>query len=79
MSMHSATFVSDVAAAANGHWPALLAKLGIEIPSRGKHGPCPACGGKDRFRFDDKDGKGGFICNSCGAGDGLILIRSCNR
>jgi putative DNA primase/helicase len=20
----------------------------------GKHGPCPLCGGRDRFRFDDR-------------------------
>jgi putative DNA primase/helicase len=33
------------------------------------------CGGKDRFRFDDKNGKGTFFCNQCGAGDGLDLIQ----
>lgn len=72
--MSGATFVSDVAAAAVGLWPGLLAELGIEIPSRGKHGPCPACGGQDRFRLDDKGGRGTFICNQCGAGDGLDLV-----
>ncbi|MGL5588008.1 MAG: primase-helicase zinc-binding domain-containing protein, partial [Aeromonas veronii] len=72
--MSGATFVSDVAAAAVGQWPGLLAELGIEIPSRGKHGPCPACGGQDRFRLDDKGGRGTFICNQCGAGDGLDLV-----
>ena len=41
----------------------------------GRHGPCPICGGKDRFRFDDKNGKGTFYCNGCGAGDGLDLIQ----
>lgn len=34
------------------------------------------CGGKDRFRFDDKDGRGTWICNQCGAGDGLALLMS---
>lgn len=34
-------FVSDVVAAACGHWPELLAAVGIDIPPRGKHGPCP--------------------------------------
>ncbi len=67
-------FVSDVAAAACGHWPELLAAVGIDIPSRGKHGPCPACGGKDRFRLDDKTGRGTWICNQCGTGDGLDLV-----
>jgi putative DNA primase/helicase len=33
------------------------------------------CGGKDRFRFDDKDGRGRYICNSCGAGDGFQLVQ----
>ncbi|MFM5811092.1 DUF927 domain-containing protein [Aeromonas veronii] len=67
-------FVSDVVAAACGHWPELLAAVGIDIPRRGKHGPCPACGGKDRFRLDDKAGRGTWICNQCGNGDGLDLV-----
>ena len=50
-------FVSDVVAAASGHWPELLAAVGIDIPPRGKHGPCPVCGGKDRFRLDDQAGQ----------------------
>lgn len=33
------------------------------------------CGGKDRFRFDDKDGSGSFICNQCGAGYGIDLAQ----
>lgn len=32
----SPRFVSDVAAAACGHWPELLAAVGIDTPSRGK-------------------------------------------
>lgn len=67
-------FVSDVASAACGHWPTLLADLGIDTPHRGKHGPCPVCGGKDRFRFDNKEGRGTWICSQCGAGDGLDLV-----
>ncbi|WP_139705949.1 primase-helicase zinc-binding domain-containing protein [Aeromonas hydrophila] len=72
--MSTVRFVSDVAAAAVGHWPDLLAGLGLDIPRHGKHGPCPACGGKDRFRLDDKEGRGTFICSQCGAGDGLDLV-----
>lgn len=67
-------FVSDVVAAACGNWPELLAAVGIDTPSRGKHGPCPVCGGSDRFRLDDKGGRGTWICNQCGAGDGLDLL-----
>ncbi len=48
--------------------------MGIDTPHRGKHGPCPACGGKDRFRLDDKAGRGTWFCNLCGAGDGLDLV-----
>ena len=40
-----------------------------------RHGPCPMCGGKDRFRFDDKGGRGTWICSQCGAGDGIELVK----
>lgn len=67
--------VSDVVTAAGGRWPELLAAVGIDTPRLGKHGPCPVCcDGKDRFRLDDKEGRGTFICNQCGAGDGLDLV-----
>lgn len=72
--MTAARLVSDVAAAAIGRWPDLLTAVGIDTPFSGKHGPCPACGGKDRFRFDNKGGRGTWICNQCGAGDGLDLV-----
>src|SRR5438552_5243409 len=61
---------------ARGRWREILPQLGIDTRFlRNKHGPCPLCGGKDRFRFDDKDGSGSYYCNQCGAGVGLILIR----
>lgn len=47
----------DVRTAAAGRWRAILLSLGVnERALSGKHGPCPLCGGRDRFRFDDKDG-----------------------
>lgn len=56
-------------------WPLVLAQLGIaESTLKNKHGPCPACGGKDRFRFDNKRGRGDYFCNHCGAGDGFRLL-----
>ena len=70
----SPRFISNITAAACGHWPELLAAMGIDTPHRGKHGPCPACGGNDRFRLDDKAGRGTWFCNQCGAGDGLDLV-----
>jgi putative DNA primase/helicase len=33
------------------------------------------CGGSDRFRFDNKEGKGTWICNRCGSGDGAELVK----
>ena len=61
---------------AQGRWREILMALGIE--SRflvNRHGPCPICGGRDRFRFDDREGSGSFYCNQCGPGPGLMLIR----
>jgi putative DNA primase/helicase len=56
-------------------WPQVLMQLGIaESTLQNKHGPCPACGGKDRFRFDNKRGRGDYICGQCGAGDGFKLL-----
>ena len=55
-------------------WRDILPALGVpSFHLKNKHGPCPICAGKDRFRFDDKDGRGTFICNQCGAGDGMDL------
>ncbi|MCU4496349.1 hypothetical protein KTI55_07210 [Acinetobacter ursingii] len=62
--------------AALGRWKDLIfPAFAITVPAqKNKHGPCPICGGTDRFRCDDKQGKGTFICNQCGAGDGFELI-----
>jgi Zinc-binding domain of primase-helicase len=44
----------------------------------GKHQACPACGGKDRFRFTDRKGDGDYFCNGCGAGKGISLVAKVN-
>ena len=60
--------------AAKGKWRGVLLQLGLpEKTLNGKHGPCPMCGGKDRFRWDNKEGKGTYFCSGCGAGDGMKL------
>jgi putative DNA primase/helicase len=61
---------------ARGRWREILPRLGIETQYlTNKHGRCPICGGKDRYRFDDRDGDGTYFCNQCGAGSGIILLR----
>jgi putative DNA primase/helicase len=63
-------------ARALGKWHGILTSLGISAKAlSNRHGPCPVCGGKDRFRFDDKGGRGTWICSRCGAGDGIELVK----
>lgn len=58
-----------------GKWRSILPVLGIDPKFlTNRHGPCPICGGKDRFRFDDKEGKGTFFCSGCGPGTGVDLV-----
>lgn len=77
--MRNIDLIREVTTAAAGNWPYVLAGLSIDVPdSSRRHAPCPACGGTDRFRFDD-NGRGSFICNQCGAGDGLDLIKKVNN
>lgn len=69
------TFHDKTANAARGKWRGILLEIGIpEGFLRDKHGPCPFCGGVDRFRFDDKEGRGSFICGQCGAGNGIDMV-----
>ncbi|MCP2005607.1 UNVERIFIED_ORG: putative DNA primase/helicase [Buttiauxella agrestis ATCC 33320] len=77
--MRNIDLIREVTHASASKWPSILAGLSIDVPdSPRRHAACPACGGTDRFRFDD-NGRGSFICNQCGAGDGLDLIQNVNR
>jgi putative DNA primase/helicase len=68
--------VSSTVERARGQWREVLPRLGVGLRFlTNKHGPCPICGGKDRYRFDDRDGTGSYFCNQCGAGSGIILLR----
>lgn len=76
--MKSARLDADaVRADANGKWPSILAACGIDQGYLGrKNGPCPICQeGRDRYKFDDKDGRGTWLCSQCGAGDGFALLQ----
>lgn len=57
-----------------GRWSGIMSALGIAYGD-GRHCPCPICGGKDRFRFTDLEGRGTYICNQCGSGDGFSLLQ----
>jgi putative DNA primase/helicase len=66
----------DTIERARGRWREILPLFGIETRFlTNKHGPCPLCRGRDRFRFDDKDGSGSYYCNQCGPGSGILLVR----
>ena len=69
------TFHRSTREAANGMWRGILMNLGVPGECLvNRHGPCPLCGGgNDRFRFDNREGSGTWICSKCGAGDGFQL------
>lgn len=57
-------------------WADILPRLGVDRRYlSGRHGPCPKCGGRDRWRWDNKEGRGTWFCSQCGAGDGFDLLR----
>jgi putative DNA primase/helicase len=61
---------------AQHRWREILPLVGIDTRYlTNSHGPCPLCGGKDRYRFDDRDGTGSYFCSQCGAGVGIIMVR----
>lgn len=69
---------TDVREEARGKWAGILETFGVSpVFLRNRHGPCPLCDGgakADRFRFDNKEGRGSWFCNACGAGDGWDLL-----
>ncbi len=67
--------VRRACAAANGRWHEIFVSIGIDAQLvDGKARACPLCGGKDRFVFDDKHGRGNYFCRQCGPGDGFALV-----
>lgn len=72
--------LTEIKNAAYGRWPEIHSALGIpaKLLNTRKHQPCPHCGGKDRFRYTDYQGTGGYICNQCapegGSGFNLLML-----
>ncbi|WP_340622430.1 DUF7146 domain-containing protein [Xenorhabdus siamensis] len=59
-----------------GRWPEIFAYYKLP-PVTGKNhfkGKCPICERKGKFRIDNKDDRGTFIC-TCNRGDGWALLR----
>ena len=62
-----------------GRWETILGRLGYAVSTNPKeHTQCPVCGGKDRFKFDNVNQTGSYICSQGTgkeiAGDGLSLL-----
>ncbi len=76
--MQNSSFEKRIArakSAAKGRWRSILLTSGVKAEFLDKvNRPCPACGGRDRFSFLDKEGDGNYICRGCGAGDGFSLL-----
>lgn len=49
-----------------GRWPDILMARGLDASFfNGKAGPCPFCGGRDRYRWNQRKFGGVWVCNSC--------------
>jgi putative DNA primase/helicase len=63
---------------ARGRWFDILVNVGINSRFLNKkNGPCPLCGGRDRWRWRDTNGDGTWVCTHCsvtGGGDGISLV-----
>ena len=75
--------MEDIYDIANGHWDEILQNLGGLTSQQltNEHKPCPCCGGKDRFRYDNAKNNGTWFCNQCGGksgtgggGNGISLL-----
>jgi len=71
--------VEHIKREATGKWVSILSGLGVEVSEDPKkHTACPICGpgnNSHRFRFDNLDGSGSWICTMDGAGDGWSLVQ----
>jgi putative DNA primase/helicase len=61
---------------ARGRWKSILPAIGVDSRCLDNSRlPCPLCRTEKKwFRFDDKGGDGTWICNGCGAGNGVDFV-----
>jgi putative DNA primase/helicase len=65
---------------ASGRWPYILQALGLPAAAlSGRNGPCPGCGGRDRFQLTTRGPAADWGRWSCryhanGGGDGFALV-----
>jgi len=67
----------DIKESTNGKWFSILSALGIKLGAVNVHTGCPICGNgrnSHRFKYDNKNGEGTWLCTQCGAGDGFDLV-----
>lgn len=69
---------ADIHRAVGGRWADVLRSAGVPATAleKNRHGPCPMCGGKDRYRFTNRNDRGCYVCNNCApnGGDGLQML-----
>lgn len=71
--------ITELKALASGRWLDIfstLAGVNLDPGCQKRHGPCPKCGGVDRFRATDID-SGALFCNACFSaknGDGIAAL-----
>ena len=76
-SLEYASRIEAVKQRAHGRWDEILAAGGVdERILKHRNGPCPLCGGTDRFQYTDKFGEGNYHCRQCGAGGGFKLLQA---
>lgn len=67
--------LDTIAERTHGKWLSILSAIGVPSAHlNGKHGPCPFCGGKDRFRWTNHQGSGSWVCNQCDKGTGTDFV-----